>query len=192
MSKIGFQENGPFPPGTATPGGEDCFCTASRSMSGSIITKKKDPTWFRIFLRIIICVECKKAKERYANQPMSINGLGTETIFFHAFKQTPCLDQPCYCNPHGMACCGSVTKMINSHGGDKREPMPQWAQDMIAIPPAATVAGVLLTQMLFDEVAASIVKQEQEGNIGFGPYERDGMPKCSSLKKRTDCCPPKT
>jgi hypothetical protein len=199
MSKIGFQENDPFPGGffwykppilRAIPGGEECFCTATRSMHGSIITKKKDPTWFKIFIRIIISVECKQFRESYPNQPLSVNGLGTESVMFHAFKMAPCLDQPCYCNPYGMACLASMTKLIKSHGGDKIEPMPQWAQDMIAIPPVGNTWG--FRHPLIVPLEAAIVKQVQEPeNMGFGPYERDGMPKCSSMKKKKECCPPR-
>jgi len=180
MSRIGFQENGPFTH-VAVPG-EKCFCTMTRYMHGQIITSKKDPSFFEILISIIIVVECKKIGDYYPNDPLTVNGLGTEAVFFQALKSTPCFDKPCICDTG--ACVASTTQVINSHGGDKKKDMPQWAQDMIGL-------GGSHHQWA-DNVAASIVKQVQEpANLGFGPYERDGMPKCSSMKKLSKkCCIP--
>ena len=186
MSRIGFQENGPFTH-VAVPG-EKCFCTMTRSMHGQIITSKKDPSFFEILISIIIVVECKKIGDYYPNDPLTVNGLGTEAVFFQALKSTPCFDKPCICDTG--ACVASTTQVINSHGGDKKKDMPQWAQDMIAIPPVGNTWG--FRHPLIVPLEAAIVKQVQEpANLGFGPYDRDGMPKCSSMKKLSKkCCIP--
>jgi hypothetical protein len=146
---------------------EICYCTITRKVTGTAKTLPNGST--KTFLSIIIMVRCEK--EKHYDEGPTISGSAGFKIF-HSFKKTPC--EECPCGGGGGPCVASMTK------SEVSDNPPKWAKEMQAGAPAEQVAETINTEV-----------QEPGDPMGYGPYNSQGHPKCSSpvVKK---CCPPAT
>jgi hypothetical protein len=165
---------------TSNQDSDKCYCSISRAVQASVTTDPADPTFFSTFISICIVASCEKDWE-YSEEPRVITGNGFS--LFQSFHSIPCKDQPCPCDvdlgdgvsmSRTSACVASLQKVYTSENtGDS---MPKWAQEILAGAPAQQVAQTINTE-----------EQEPGDPMGFGPYDANGNPSCSTIKKK-GCC----
>lgn len=159
-----------------------CFCTITRMVTGNVMLKPADPTWFKIFLSIIIVKGCEEEKSLdYGTGPADTISTSPTWNNFSSTKVTPCYNQECRCpnSNYGTpgfyapgACVASMKKLYTSRGGDQSD-MPTWAKEMITGAP-------------IQQVAQSIAVVQLDGDpMASGPYDKNGHPKCPVSD---ECC----